>query len=83
MSLVACSIIIAQLCRNDEYTSFGYAIGFGGPLGVGAVVDVAGADSYQCGDKFPSSYNEEDPLFQYDGFCVGFGSGKRILNREP
>ena len=76
---------------NDEYTSFGYAIGFGGPLGVGAVVDVAGADSYRCGDQYPSSYNAtdvpsgdpEDPRFQYTGFCVGFGSGKRILNREP
>ena len=76
---------------NDEYTSFGYAIGFGGPLGVGAVVDVAGADSYQCGDQYPSNYNDtdapssdpEDPLFQYDGFCVGFGSGKRILSQDP
>ena len=76
---------------NDEYTSFGYAIGFGGPLGVGAVVDVAGADSYRCGDQYPSSYNAtdvpsgdpEDPRFQYTGFCVGFGSGKRIFSREP
>jgi len=76
---------------NDEYTSFGYAIGFGGPLGVGAVVDVAGADSYGCGGKYPSDYNETDApsgdpaesLFQYAGFCVGFGSGKRIFNRDP
>ncbi len=72
---------------NDVYSSFGYSIGFGGPLGVGAVIDVAGEDRYQCGDKYPSSYNEadvpsgdpEDPLFQYDGFCVGVGAGKRIL----
>lgn len=72
---------------NDVYSSFGYSIGFGGPIGVGAVIDVAGEDRYQCGDKYPSSYNEadvpsgdpEDPLFQYDGFCVGVGAGKRIL----
>ncbi len=76
---------------NDEYTSYGYAIGFGGPLGVGAVVDVTGDDSYGCGDKYPSGYNEtdapsgdpEDPLFQYAGFCMGFGSGKRIFNKDP
>ena len=76
---------------DDEYTSFGYAIGFGGPLGVGALIDIEGDDSYQCGGRFPSDYNDtdaptgdpEDPLFQYAGFCVGFGSGKRIFNRDP
>jgi len=76
---------------NDEYTSFGYAIGFGGPSGVGAVVDITGDDSYGCGGKYPSDYNDTDapsgdsadPLFQYAGFCVGSGSGKRIFNRDP
>ncbi|MBD0305831.1 MAG: hypothetical protein ICV76_04680, partial [Nitrospiraceae bacterium] len=32
---------------NDLYTGFQYAVGFGGPLGVGAVLDVKGDDSYQ------------------------------------
>ena len=76
---------------NDEYTSFGYAIGFGGPSGVGAVVDLTGDDSYGCGGKYPSDYNETDapsgdsadPLFQYAGYCMGVGSGKRIFNRDP
>jgi hypothetical protein len=76
---------------NDVYTSFGYAIGFGGPLGVGAVVDVAGDDQYQCGEKYPSSYNDTDApggkpgdlLFQYDCFGIGTGSGKRIFTKDP
>lgn len=76
---------------DDTYTSFGFAIGFGGPSGVGAVVDVAGDDRYQCGEEYPSVYNPTDasggkpgdPLFQYDCFGMGFGSGKRIFNQDP
>ena len=74
---------------NDTHTSFGYAQGFGGPLGIGTLMDGAGDDLYQCGNRYPSSYNEtdapggdpDDPLFQYDGFCMGFGSG--TLYRDP
>lgn len=76
---------------NDVYTSFGYAVGFGGPLGVGAVVDVAGDDQYQCGEKYPSSYNDTDAPggkpgdshFQYDCLGIGTGSGKRIFTKDP
>ncbi len=76
---------------RDRYTSFGYALGFGGPLGVGAVVEVEGDDDFHCGGAYPSSYNAADapdsrpgdPLFQYDGFCMGVGSGKRVLARDP
>ncbi|MEE8349345.1 MAG: hypothetical protein V3R94_07235 [Acidobacteriota bacterium] len=68
---------------NDIHSSYGYSQGFGGPLGTGTLMDVKGDDSYQCGDHYPSSYNEndvpsgdpDDPLFQYDAFCMGFGSG--------
>ena len=75
---------------NDRYTSHGFAIGFGGPLGVGAVIDIAGDDHYQCGDTYPSAYNEQDaptgkpgdPLYQYDCFGLGAGSGQRILTKN-
>jgi len=75
---------------NDRYTSHGFAIGFGGPSGVGAVVDVRGDDQYQCGDKIPSAYNSQDapnakpgdPLFQYDCFGFGTGSGTRVLSKR-
>ncbi|MGQ0812551.1 MAG: hypothetical protein ACT4OO_15190, partial [Nitrospiraceae bacterium] len=60
---------------------------FGGPLGLGAVIDVKGDDLYQCGERFPSVYNPTeaptskpgDEQFQYDCFGIGTGSGKRVL----
>ena len=76
---------------DDTLTSFGYAVGFGGPLGVGAVMDLAGNDRYQCGEQYPSVYNATDapdgkpgdPLYQYDCFGIGAGSGKRIFSKDP
>jgi hypothetical protein len=76
---------------NDRYTSHGFAVGFGGPQGVGAAIDLQGEDQYQCGGKIPSAYNAEDapaakpgdPMFQYDCFGLGTGSGKRILSKRP
>ena len=75
---------------NDRYVSHGFAIGFGGPSGVGAVVDLQGDDRYECGGKYPSAYNAQDapngkpgdPLFQYDCFGLGAGSGTRILTKR-
>ena len=75
---------------NDRYTSHGFAIGFGGPLGVGAVIDITGDDHYQCGNTYPSAYNIQDaptgkpgdPLYQYDCFGLGTGSGQRILTKR-
>jgi hypothetical protein len=76
---------------NDRYTSHGFSLGFGGPQGVGAVIDLQGNDFFQCGNKYPSAYNAEDapngkpgdPLYQYDCFGLGVGSGKRILSKRP
>lgn len=75
---------------HDEYASQGYSMGFGGPSGLGIVVDTMGDDSYHCGDFFESRYNTQDvpsgnptdPLFQYDGFCMGVGSGTRIYPKK-
>ena len=75
---------------NDRYTSHDFAIGFGGPLGVGAVIDITGDDHYQCGDTYPSAYNAQDaptgkpgdPLYQYDCFGLGAGAGQRILTKK-
>ena len=83
--------LLLDLAGNDRYTSHGFALGFGGPLGVGAVVDVAGDDRYQCGGFIPSAYNAQDapqakpgdPLFQYDCFGLGVGSGLRVLAKQP
>ncbi len=75
---------------DDRYTSFGYALGFGAPLGVGALIDVSGNDSYECGGKYPSVYNEsdapharpQDPAFQYDCFGLGTGAGLRVYSKH-
>lgn len=83
--------LLWDLSGHDRYSSYGYAIGFGGPLGIGAVIDVAGDDRYQCGDYYPSAYNAEDtpagkpgdPLYQYDCFGLGAGSGSRVLTTRP
>ncbi|MBA5865886.1 MAG: hypothetical protein GDA67_04205 [Nitrospira sp. CR1.3] len=82
--------LLFDLAGNDRYTSHGYALGFGGPSGIGAVIDVRGDDRYQCGDKYPSAYNAHDapngkpgdPLFQYDCFGLGTGSGARVLSKR-
>ena len=82
--------LVLDEAGQDTYASFGYAIGFGGPLGIGAVVDLTGDDSYQCGDRYPSSYNVTDApdskpgdrLFQYDCFGLGAGSGMRLFTND-
>lgn len=76
--------LLIDLAGNDRYTSHAFAIGFGGPLGLGAVIDRSGNDVYQCGDKYPSSLNQQeaptakpgDPTFQY--LCYGMGSGAGV-----
>ncbi|BFU96803.1 MAG: conserved protein of unknown function [Nitrospira sp.] len=83
--------LLLDMAGNDRYTSHAFAIGFGGPSGIGAVIDVQGDDRYQCGGKYPSAYNAEeapngkpgDPMFQYDCFGLGTGSGGRVLSRRP
>jgi hypothetical protein len=45
---------------HDRYSSHEFALGFGGPLGVGVVIDVRGNDHYQCGGAIPSAYNLQD-----------------------
>lgn len=81
--------LLWDLNGHDRYSSYGYAIGFGGPLGIGVVIDVAGDDRYDCGNHYPSAYNTEDaptgkpgdPLYQYECFGLGAGSGSRVLSQ--
>ena len=83
--------LLFDAAGNDRYASHGFALGFGGPQGVGAAIDLQGDDEYQCGNKYPSAYNEEDapngkpgdPMFQYDCFGLGTGSGRRLLTKRP
>ncbi len=82
--------LLVDRSGNDDYTSFGYAVGFGGPLGIGAVIDLAGHDAYQCGNRYASGYNQADApgakpgeaRFQYDCFGIGVGAGQRLLPKQ-
>jgi hypothetical protein len=83
--------LLVDRAGDDRYRSFGYALGFGAPVGVGAVVDAKGNDAYECGGRYPSAYNEtdapnaqpQDPAFQYDCFGLGTGSGLRLFSKHP
>jgi hypothetical protein len=59
---------------NDSYHSSLYAQGFGGPLGFGVLDDLAGADHYYAGGKWPDPYDDSPG---YDGWSQGVGSGAR------
>ncbi len=82
--------LLLDLDGNDRYAGQGFAIGFGGPLGVGAVIDAGGDDHYQCVNGLPSAYNASeapqakpgDPSFQYDCFGLGTGSGLRVFSKQ-
>ncbi|MCC6141963.1 MAG: hypothetical protein IT389_15265 [Nitrospira sp.] len=73
--------LLIDLAGNDRYTSHAFAIGFGGPLGMGAVIDHAGDDVYHCGDKYPSPYHQPNTAAGKPGepalpsLCFGMGSG--------
>jgi hypothetical protein len=83
--------LLLDRAGDDRYTSFGFALGFGGPLGVGAVIDLDGDDSYQCGKKYPSGYNSTDAPgakpgdanFQWDCFGMATGLGRRVFPPSP
>jgi len=79
--------LLLDLAGADKHTSHSHAVGFAGPAGVGAVVDVGGDDAYQCGGKVPSGYNKpdtkpDDPAFQYTAFGLGAGMGRRVLSSD-
>lgn len=82
--------LLVDVEGDDQYHSFGYAIGFAGPGGIGVAADLSGHDNYQCGGKYPSVYNAVDvpdgdpnnPLYQFECFGVGVGSGIRILSKN-
>lgn len=71
---------------NDSYACDMYGIGLGGPCALGIVGDLAGNDQYRCGFKEPSGYNPGDapnakpgdPNFQYEGWGIGMGLGRRM-----
>lgn len=82
--------LLLDLEGNDQYDGQGFALGFGGPLGIGAAIDAGGDDHYQCLNGLPSAYNAlespqakpGDPSFQYDCFGLGTGAGFRVFSKQ-
>jgi hypothetical protein len=80
---------VVDLSGDDLYEGSGFSLGFGGPMGAGALIDVVGNDRYSCGGT-PSPYNQAeaptaapgDPMYQYDCFGLGVGAGKRIFSPQ-
>ncbi|MFM7261529.1 MAG: hypothetical protein ACKO3W_13095, partial [bacterium] len=66
--------LVVDLAGDDEWNGEGMSLGVGGPLGVGAVVDVAGNDRATLGTR-PSVYGVEG---ERRGFGMGFGFGFRL-----
>lgn len=65
--------MVVDLAGSDRYRAEGMALGMGGPHAVAAVVDVAGDDRTELGER-PSIYGLEG---ERRGFGVGLGFGFR------
>lgn len=62
-----------------------FSLGFGGPGGVGLVYRRGGDHNYTAGRTVASGYNPldrsiDDRRFEYTGFSLGSGSGRRIFS---
>ena len=66
--------LLRDLKGNDSYRVTEYGEGFGGCLGYGALIDMAGFDNYYAGGKYMHA-----PLapLDYRSLSQGFGMGMR------
>ncbi len=65
---------------NDHYKSYMAGQGFGGPGGVGLLVDFSGDDEYSCGGKIPDAFEARMRRHQgvhYFSMCQGYSFGFR------
>jgi len=67
--------ILIDRAGTDRYHAAMWAQGFGGPLGLGLLDDLAGQDHYSLGGLYPNSFKPDTP--GYDGWGQGVGSGLR------
>jgi hypothetical protein len=83
--------LLHDLAGDDVHTSHGLSLGFGGPGGVGLVLDGAGNDRYQAGGQFPSAFNRSeapnaqpgDAAYRWRAMAMGAGIGRRIVSEKP
>ncbi len=68
--------LVVDLAGDDEARCAGMGMGVGGPLGIGAFVDVAGDDTGLLGER-PSVYGVAG---EHAGFGMGLGLGFRLAS---
>ncbi len=66
--------LLVDRAGNDAFRGALFAQGVGGPLGMGVLDDVAGADTYYGGGLFLDGYDDSPG---YDGFSQGCGYAPR------
>jgi hypothetical protein len=72
--------IFADVQGDDSYKADMRGQGFGGPGGVGFLIDVAGNDRYNCGGRFPDPVKARARRHQGKHFlslCQGYATGVR------
>jgi hypothetical protein len=66
--------LLVDLAGDDRFTGAKFNQGFGGPRGLGGLLDLAGRDLYVAGAKHASSYGTPE---NYQAFSQGAGMGLR------
>ena len=66
--------LLVDLAGDDRFAGAKFNQGFGGPRGLGGLLDVAGRDLYVAGAKHASSYGTPE---NYQAFSQGAGMGLR------
>ena len=66
--------LLVDLAGDDRFAGTKFNQGFGGPRGLGGLLDVAGRDLYVAGAKHASSYGTPE---NYQAFSQGAGMGLR------
>ena len=66
--------LLVDLAGDDRFAGAKFNQGFGGPRGLGGLLDVAGRDLYVAGAKHTSSYGTPE---NYQAFSQGAGMGLR------
>ena len=67
--------VLEDEAGDDEYKATLYAQGFGGPGGVGALVERKGKDRYFAGGKYPDTIRDKTKFLS---LSQGFGYGSRL-----
>jgi hypothetical protein len=72
--------VFVDAAGNDRYQSDFSGQGYGGPGGIGAMIDLSGDDQYECGGRMPDPAMKRARRHRevhYLSMCQGYGFGLR------